>query len=225
MAKIQALRERRNRRRLQNQGEYCNIYLLIRRDQIPIVFNKGVFMKEIRWHGRGGQGAKTASQLLADINLQEGKFVQSFPEYGPERSGAPIRAYNRVSDEKIRVHSGVYEPDLVAVVDPTLLKAANPTDGLSEKDILLVNTTKSPEEVRSETDFDGKIVTIDASGIAEQAGSGFANIPTLGALVGVLETDYETAKKEVEKALSKKLAEEIVEMNLEAFKLGYEAVN
>lgn len=182
-------------------------------------------MKEIRWHGRGGQGAKTASQLLADINLQEGKFVQSFPEYGPERSGAPIRAYNRISDEKIRVHSGVGQPDMVAVVDPTLLEAANPTDGLAEDKIFIVNTTKSPEEVSSQTGFSGEIRTIDASGIAEEAGSGYANIPTLGALVGVLGTEYEVAEKEIKKSLSKKLPEEIVEMNLEAFKVGYEKLN
>jgi len=182
-------------------------------------------MKEIRWHGRGGQGAKTASQLLADINLQEGKFVQSFPEYGPERSGAPIRAYNRVSDEKIRVHSGVDKPELVAVVDPTLLQAANPTEGLSEDGVLLVNTSKSSEEVKNETGFDGKVLTFNASKVAEEAGSGYANIPMLGALVAVLGTDYDVAEAEVKKALSKKLPEEIVEMNLRAFKVGYETLS
>ncbi len=182
-------------------------------------------MKEIRWHGRGGQGAKTASQLLADINLQEGKFVQSFPEYGPERSGAPIKAYNRVSEEEIRVHSGVDEPEVVAVVDPTLLEAANPTEGLSEDGVLLVNTPKSAEEVKAETGFSGEIITVDASKLAEEAGSGYANIPTLGALVKVLGTDYEVAEAEVKKALSKKLPEEVVEMNLQALKLGYETVS
>ncbi len=182
-------------------------------------------MKEIRWHGRGGQGAKTASQLLADINLQEGKFVQSFPEYGPERSGAPIRAYNRVADEKIRVHSGVDEPEVVAVVDPTLLDAANPIEGLSDDGVLLVNTPKSSEEVKSETGFNGEVVTLDASKIAEQAGSGYANIPTLGALIKVLGTDYQVAEAEVKKALSKKLPEEVVEMNLQALKAGYETIN
>ena len=182
-------------------------------------------MKEIRWHGRGGQGAKTASQLLADINLQEGKFVQSFPEYGPERSGAPIRAYNRVSDEKIRVHSGVDEPEVVAVVDPTLLQAANPTEGLSEDGVLLVNTAKSSDEVKDETGFAGTVLTMDATQIADDTGSGYANIPMLGALVSVLGTDYEVAAKEVKKVLSKKLPEEIVEMNLQAFKVGYETLS
>ncbi|MBS3786563.1 2-oxoacid:acceptor oxidoreductase family protein [Candidatus Bipolaricaulota bacterium] len=182
-------------------------------------------MKEIRWHGRGGQGAKTASQLLADINLQEGKFVQSFPEYGPERSGAPIRAYNRVSDKKIRVHSGVDEPEVVAVVDPTLLQAASPTEGLSEDGVLLVNTPNSSDEVKDETGFTGKVITIDATKIAEDAGSGYANIPMLGALVAVLGTEYEVAESEVSKALSKKLPEEIVELNLEAFEAGYEKLS
>lgn len=181
-------------------------------------------MKEIRWHGRGGQGAKTASQLLADINLQEGKFVQSFPEYGPERSGAPIKAYNRVSGEKIRVHSGVYEPEVVAVVDPTLLSAANPTEGLDEDGILLVNTKKSSDDIKEETGFKGTVLTFDASGVADEAGSGYANIPVLGALIKILGTDYDIAKAEVEGALSKKLPDEVVEMNLTAFKAGYEAI-
>lgn len=181
-------------------------------------------MKEIRWHGRGGQGAKTASQLLADIHLQEGKFVQSFPEYGPERSGAPIKAYNRVSDQKIQVHSGVYEPEIVVVVDPTLLSAANPTEGLSEDGVLLVNTKKSAEDIISETGFDGTVIVFDASGLAEEAGSGYANIPVLGGLVKVLGTDFDVAEAEVKKALSKKLPEEVVDKNLAAFKAGYEAI-
>ncbi|MFP4588466.1 MAG: 2-oxoacid:acceptor oxidoreductase family protein [Candidatus Acetothermia bacterium] len=179
-------------------------------------------MKEIRWHGRGGQGAKTASQLLADINLEEGKFVQSFPEYGPERSGAPIKAYNRVSEDDIQIHSGVYEPDIVAVIDPTLLTAANPTEGLTEESTLLVNTTKDAETIRGETDFEGTIYAFDANTIADEAGSGYANIPVLGALACILGTDLEIAKEEVRTALSKKLPEEVVTKNLEALRAGYE---
>ncbi len=97
-------------------------------------------MNEIRWHGRGGQGAKTASQILAQINLREGKFVQSFPEFGPERSGAPMRAYNRISDEEIRVHSAVYSPDIAVVVDETLLEAERPWEGLPDGGTLVVNS-------------------------------------------------------------------------------------
>lgn len=179
-------------------------------------------MQEIRWHGRGGQGAKTASQLLADINLKEGRFVQSFPEYGPERSGAPIKAFNRVSDGKIRVHSGVYEPDIVVVIDPTLLSAANTTQGLSSEGTLVVNTSNGSEWVKQQTGFEGDIVAFDADQIAEEAGSGYANIPMLGALAGVLGSDYSLVEEEVETNLSKKLPEEIVDQNLQALKAGYE---
>jgi len=181
-------------------------------------------MKEIRWHGRGGQGAKTASQLLADINLKEGKFVQSFPEYGPERSGAPVKAFNRVAEDKISIHSGVYSPDIVAVIDPTLLSAADPTDGLGEDDILLVNTKKSAAEIKADTGFSGRVITFDANEIAQEAGSGYANIPVLGALTSILGSDLEVVKEEVKKALSKKLPPEIVEMNLEALEEGYKAL-
>ena len=182
-------------------------------------------MQEIRWHGRGGQGAKTASQLLADINLKEGKFVQSFPEYGPERSGAPIKAYNRVSEDVIKIHSGVYKPEIVVVIDPTLLKAAQPTEGLSEDGTLLVNTQKSPEEIKNQTGFSGKVITFDADKIAKEAGSGYANIPVLGALAKILGTKLETAVKEVKKSLSKKLPPEVVDSNIEAMKSGYDAVS
>ncbi len=181
-------------------------------------------MKEIRWHGRGGQGAKTASQLLADINLKEGKHVQSFPEYGPERSGAPIKAYNRVSDETIKIHSGVYEPEIAVVIDPTLLEAADPTEGLSEDGTLLVNTPKDPKEIEEDTGFSGEIITFNATELAEEAGSGYANIPVLGALAKLIGTDLETAVSEVEKSLSKKLPPEVVDSNIEAMKSGYNAI-
>ena len=102
-------------------------------------------MIEIRWHGRGGQGAKTASQLLADAAFMSGKYVQSFPEYGPERSGAPITAYNRISDERCSIHSNIYDPDYVAVVDETLLESVDVTAGLSEKGAIIINSSKDPE--------------------------------------------------------------------------------
>ena len=105
-------------------------------------------MTEIRWHGRGGQGAKTASQLLADAAFMAGRYVQSFPEYGPERSGAPITAYNRISDERCSVHSNIYEPDYVAVVDETLLKSVDVTSGLKEDGAVIINSEKSPEELK-----------------------------------------------------------------------------
>lgn len=181
-------------------------------------------MKEIRWHGRGGQGAKTASQILAQINLREGKFVQAFPEFGPERSGAPMRAYNRISEAEIRVHFGVYEPDIVVVLDETLLDSEKPTDGLKPEGVLLVNTTCSAEELRARLNFPGKIVVVDADGIAKETGMGFPNVPMLGAVVAVLGTDYDLAEEELRTSLSGRLPPNVVEQNLQAFRLGYEAV-
>ena len=102
---------------------------------------------EIRWHGRGGQGAKTAALLLADVAFNTGKYVQGFPEYGPERMGAPITAYNRISANKIRVHSNIYDPDYVVVVDETLLESVDVTKGLNPEGAIIVNTAKKPEDI------------------------------------------------------------------------------
>jgi pyruvate ferredoxin oxidoreductase gamma subunit len=144
-------------------------------------------MVEIRWHGRGGQGAKTASLLLAEAAFDTGKFIQGFPEYGPERMGAPITAYNRINDEKITIHSNIYEPDYVVVVDETLLGSVDVTAGLSEKGAVVVNTEKSPDEIRPLLNgFKGKVATIDARTISEEAlGRYFPNVPMLGAVVKV----------------------------------------
>src|SRR4051794_11605103 len=103
---------------------------------------------EIRWHGRGGQGAKTASLLLADAAFNTGKFIQGFPEYGPERMGAPITAYNRISDDRLSIHSNIYEPDFVVVVDDTLIDCVDVTSGLKESGAIIINTTKSPDDIR-----------------------------------------------------------------------------
>ena len=106
-------------------------------------------MIEIRWHGRGGQGAKTASLLLADAAFNTGRYIQGFPEYGPERMGAPLTAYNRISEEPITIHSNIYEPDYVVVVDDTLLDAVDVTAGLKKTGAIVINTTKDAEEVKS----------------------------------------------------------------------------
>lgn len=180
-------------------------------------------MKEIRWHGRGGQGAKTVSQILAQINLREGKYVQAFPEFGPERSGAPMRAYNRISDQEIRVHSGVYEPDIVVVLDESLLDSENPTGGLKPDGVLLVNTTCSAEELRARLNFSGLIVTVDADRIAREMGTGFPNIPMLGAVVAALGTDYDLAEAELRETLGARLSKDMLDKNLRAFRAGYEA--
>lgn len=142
---------------------------------------------EIRWHGRGGQGAKTACLLLADAAFSSGKYVQGFPEYGPERMGAPITAYNRISDERCPVHSNIYEPDYVVVVDETLLDSVDVTAGLSADGAIIVNTSRPPQEIRPLLgDYPGKVCTIDARAISEETlGKNFPNTPMLAAAVKV----------------------------------------
>lgn len=122
---------------------------------------------EIRWHGRGGQGAKTASLLLADAAFNTGKYIQGFPEYGPERMGAPITAYNRISDDRLTIHSNIYEPDYVVVVDDTLLASVDVTAGLKAEGAIIINTTKTPEQVKPYLKgYKGKVCTIDARTIS-----------------------------------------------------------
>lgn len=142
---------------------------------------------EIRWHGRGGQGTKTASLLLADAAFNTGKYIQGFPEYGPERMGAPITAYNRISTSPIRLHSNIYEPDYVVVVDDTLLESVDVTAGLKETGAIVINTTKDVESIRPLLKgYKGKIYTIDARRISEEAlGKYFPNTPMLAAIVKV----------------------------------------
>ena len=149
---------------------------------------------EIRWHGRGGQGAKTACLLLADAAFSSGKYVQGFPEYGPERMDAPITAYNRISDERCTVHSNIYDPDFVVVVDETLIESVDVTKGLNPDGAIIINTSKTPDEVRPELGgYTGKVATIDAAKISEEIlGKNFPNTPMLAAAVkvsGVVDAD------------------------------------
>ncbi len=142
-------------------------------------------MLEIRWHGRGGQGAKTASLLLADVAFATGMHVQGFPEYGPERMGAPITAYNRLSNEPLRVHSNIYDPDVVVVVDETLIEAVDVTAGLKKDGFILVNSEKSAEEVRAQfPGYTGRLYTIDAKAVSlRNIGRNIPNTPLLAAVV------------------------------------------
>lgn len=142
---------------------------------------------EIRWHGRGGQGAKTACLLLADVAFSSGKHVQGFPEYGPERMGAPITAYNRITDTHCKVHSNIYRPNYVVVVDETLLNSVDVTSGIKEGGALIINTDKTPEEIRERIpEFRGKICVVDAERISmETLGRNFPNTPMLAAVVKV----------------------------------------
>ena len=151
-------------------------------------------MTEIRWHGRGGQGAKTACLLLADVAFTAGKYVQGFPEYGPERMGAPITAYNRISDERCSIHSNIYEPNFVVVVDETLLEAVDVTKGLKEDGAIVINSSKSGEELRKHLrGYKGKVFTIDARTVSEKnLGKYFPNTPMLASIVkvsGILDED------------------------------------
>ena len=142
---------------------------------------------EIRWHGRGGQGAKTAALLLADVAFNNGLYVQGFPEYGPERMGAPITAYNRLSRNPIRVHSNIYEPDYVVVVDETLLEAVDVTKGLNPEGAIVINSEKKPEELKPLLGgYSGKVYTVDARRISEEClGKYYPNTPMLAAIVQV----------------------------------------
>ena len=144
-------------------------------------------MIEIRWHGRGGQGAKTASLLLADAAFNTGKYIQGFPEYGPERMGAPITAYNRISSTPIRIHSNIYEPDYVVVVDDTLLDSVDVTAGLKSEGAIVINTVKEDEEIKkSLKGYGGKVYKIDARKISmETLGKYFPNTPMLAAIIKV----------------------------------------
>ena len=173
---------------------------------------------EIRWHGRGGQGAKTACLLLADVAFSSGKHVQGFPEYGPERMGAPITAYNRITDEHCKVHSNIYTPDYVVVVDETLLKSVDVTSGLKESGALIINSRKSPEEIRKLTGgYKGKICVVDAEKISmETLGKNFPNTPMLAAVVKVSNViDSERFIKDMKESFQHKFAhkENLIEGN------------
>ena len=184
---------------------------------------------EIRWHGRGGQGAKTASLLLADAAFNTGKYVQGFPEYGPERMGAPITAYNRISAERSTVHSNIYEPDYVVVVDETLLSAVDVTAGLKKEGAIVINSSKSPAELRPLLrGYEGKVCTIDAGKISEEElGKNFPNTPMLAAIVkvsGVI--GLEEFIHDMEGSFRHKFASkpQVIEGNMRALKRSREEV-
>jgi len=199
---------------------------------------------EIRWHGRGGQGTVTAAKILADACLSGGRYVQAFPEYGPERSGAPLRAYNRISSKEIRMHCPVLNPHIVSVVDATLLDSVNVKEGTSEDAILgdsvnvkegtsedaifIVNTSKNPKEIRAKLNASSgqKVYTVDATKIAiDSIGRALPNAPMLGAICKVTGiVSLEHLLEEVRKSFGKKFSKKTVDGNLEAVRRGYEEV-
>ena len=186
-------------------------------------------MIEIRWHVRGGQGAKTSSLLLADAAFNTGKYIQGFPEYGPERMGAPITAYNRISDTPITIHSNIYEPDYVVVVDDTLLESVPVTDGLKETGAIVINTTKSPEYLKKALHgYKGAIYTIDARKVSQEAlGKYFPNTPMLAAIVKVsgIMTDEELLA-DMQKSFKHKFAKkpEVIDGNMKALEIALKEV-
>ena len=184
---------------------------------------------EIRWHGRGGQGAKTASLLLADAAFNTGKYIQGFPEYGPERMGAPITAYNRISDTPITIHSNIYEPDYVVVVVDTLLTSVPVTAGLKKDGAIVINTTKTPEQLKEVLKgYEGAVYTIDARKISEEAlGKYFPNTPMLAAIVKVagVMTDEELLE-DMKTSFKHKFAKkpEVIDGNMKALELSLKEV-
>ncbi len=185
---------------------------------------------EIRWHGRGGQGAKTAALLLADAALASGKYIQAFPEYGPERMGAPVASFNRISTNPILLHSGVTDPDILIVLDPTLMDTVDVTEGMPADGTLLVNIEKSPVEVKEIFGIapEIRVCTVDASRIStETIGRDIPNTPMLGALVkatGIL--DFKEMIDGMKKKLEKKFKTkpEVIEGNLKAIERAYNEV-
>lgn len=184
-------------------------------------------MFEVIWQGRGGQGIVTASEILAFSVLKEDKYFQSFPDFGPERMGAPIKAYTRIDVKPINIHSQIYDPDVVVVLDDSLLDSINVVAGLNNKGILIVNTAKPKEEIRKKTKFEGKIFIIDGNKIAlDTIGRPIANICIVGALSKVsgiikLENLIETIKD----IFGKKFTEKTIEGNIASAKRGYNEVN
>ncbi|MGQ9462779.1 MAG: 2-oxoacid:acceptor oxidoreductase family protein [Candidatus Fervidibacter sp.] len=184
---------------------------------------------EIRWHARAGQGAKTAANILAQAALREGKYAQSFPEFGPERRGAPMQAYNRLSDEPFYLHSGITEPNMVIVVDPRLMDTVPVTEGLKPDGWVIINTHLPPEEAQQKWELRPfKVATVDASGIArETLKQDIPNVPLLGAfakVTGLL--SLETLQTDTAQRLEKRFRDrpQVIEANLKALERGFNEV-
>lgn len=182
-------------------------------------------MHEIRFHGRGGQGAKTAAQLLAEAALNEGRQVQAFPEYGPERTGAPVRVYARISKTPIKSYAPVTNPDIVIVIDSTLLKTVDVTEGLSKDSILIINTTKPPEEMKEITKFNGRIFTFDATSLSlKYLNRDIPNTPMLGAVVKLTKIiKLKTLTKMISLHFLKKLGAQNTQLNIKMVEEAYKS--
>ncbi len=182
---------------------------------------------EIRWHGRGGQGVVTANELLAGAAIREGKFIKAFPEFGPERMGAPIRAFSRISEEPIKVHSQVYNPDFVVVLDPTLIGHIDLTGGLKEGGAVIANYSEGIDSLKEALGDVGNIHAVNATKIAmEEIGRPLANTAILGAFVkisGIVSID--SVLDELKAKFSLKFPDKVVQKNLNSVKRAYEEVD
>lgn len=183
---------------------------------------------EIRWHGRGGQGAKTVAEFLALVALNEGKYSQGFPEYGPERSGAPIKGYTRISEGPIRMHSAIYHPDIVLVLDPSLLESVDVCEGLKEGSPIIINTPLSIAKLKKQFSFlEGKKVwVLDANRIStDEIGRAMPNMPLLGALVkatGVVKLESVTG--DIREKFAQKFSQKILNGNIKAVQRAFQEV-
>jgi len=175
---------------------------------------------EVRWHGRGGQGAWTASELLARAAIYEGKYIQSFPEFGPERMGAPVRAFTRISDKPIRLHCSVYNPDIVVVLDPTLMASVQVTDGLKNNGAIVVNTSEEPAKIKEKLRIsNGTVWTVRATEIAIKIlGRPITNTAMLGAVARATNI---VGMESIEKAVKERFPAQLAEKNIEVIKEAY----
>lgn len=184
---------------------------------------------EIRWHGRAGQGTKTASLLLADAAFNTGNYIQGFPEYGPERMGAPITAYNRISTNPITIHSNIYEPNYVVVVDDSLLETVDVTSGLKDDGAIVINTTKSREYLDTVLKgYKGEVYAIDARTISlDILGKYFPNTPMLAAIVKVSKVmDEKTFLDDMLGSFKHKFAKkpDVIDGNMKMLELALQSV-
>lgn len=178
---------------------------------------------EVRWHGRGGQGVWTASELLARAAIYEGKFIQSFPEFGPERMGAPVIAFTRISTDPILIHCAIYNPDIVVVLDPTLLKTVSVTEGLNEKGTIIINSRDNPAETRKTLNTNkGKVWTVPATDIAIKIlGLPITNTAMLGAVACATKV---VSLESLDKVIKGRFRRDIAEKNFAVIKEAYEKV-
>jgi len=184
-------------------------------------------MTEIRWHGRGGQGAKTAAQLVAHVALEEGKHSQGFPEYGPERMGAPIRGFTRISEHPVRLHCPIERPDVVVVLDDTLVGTPSITEAADENTVFVLNTELAPKDMRGKLGLErNKVFCVNATKISiDEIGKPIPNTPMIGALIkatGCISMD--SVKKDVKKKFQKKFGERVVQGNIRAIERAHREV-